>query len=207
MSAAQLKWADEPKRDRFIMTIEAGQEEMWFTFRDMPRSGFTASRLAEASGASKGRAEFYLAQLTRKGIAVNIGVSTEHEVIYSVTRVGVEPEVLDNQGLPDADYQLRRVLWMCLRREKTVTLSTLWTFAQDHLKVSKPKVLKFVKRLLVAGYVQEFDQQRGDFEPVYYLSPRMNTGKLPPRFCEAELVYDVNERVFFGKGLAHQVAL
>jgi hypothetical protein len=208
MSAAALvKWTDEPQRSRFSLAIEAGCEEMWFTLRDMPRSGFTALMLGSASGASTGRAEFYLTQLARKGIAVVCGITTDQEPLYAVARVGIEPEVLNDQGQPDQDYHLRRVLWTALRHQRNITLSALWGFAQVHLKVSRAKVLKFITRLMQAGYVQEFDPQRGEHEPVYYLIPRMNTGRTPPRFCEAELVYDVNERAFYGKGLAHPVAL
>jgi hypothetical protein len=204
---AKQNWADAATPDRFSMAIEAGQEEMWLALRDLPRSGFSAAMLADASGASTGKAEFYLAQLARKGIAMALGLSTERVALYSVQRFGIEPEVFNDQGKPDADYQLRRILWEYVRRHKVVSVTALWAFAKEHLDIDKRKVRKFVKRLAAAEYLTELISERGEPEAVFAKHPVRCAGKLPPRFCEAELVYDVNLRAFFGKAMARQVAL
>jgi hypothetical protein len=204
---ARHNWSDAQHRDNFSMAIEAGQEEMWFALRDMPKSGFTAVMLAAASGSTAGSAHLYLTQLSRKGIAITQGDTTDKQRVYQVLRVGIEPTVLDSKGEPDADYHLRRVLWTAVRRHKTVSVTSLWTFSTEHLVVTKHKVRKFITRLVAANYLVELEQQRGEPEAVYHLRPAMDSGKLPPRFCEAQLVYDVNKRVFFGKAFAQQVAL
>jgi hypothetical protein len=190
--------------DQFVLEMESGQEEMWLALRDMPKSGFTAQMLADASEASKGKAEFYLATLTRKNIAREIGVSDRRERLYAVPRQIIMPEVFDKQGNPDRDYLMRKVLWTGLRHQKIVSVSSLLTFAREHIAIERPKVERFLKRLEAAHYVHE---RLTDKEPIFQLRPSMNYGKLPPRFCQAALVYDVNARAFFGKAVATQVAL
>ncbi len=206
MNAARKMVVDDAQ-NRFSISIEAGHEEMWQALRDMQRSGFTAQMLAQASGAKTSKAEFYLAQLTRKGIAQQLGISTDSQRLYSVARVAIEPEVLNDQGQPDADYNLRRILWAYVRRHKTLTVTKLWVFAKEHLDLEKAKVRKFVKRLVAAEYLLELIAEKGEPEAVYSTHPVRCSGKLPPRFCEADLIYDVNTRTFHGKALAKQVAL
>jgi hypothetical protein len=207
MSAVLKLRADETRQNRFSISIEAGQEEMWLTLRDMTRSGFTAQMLAQASGAKTSKAEFYLAQLSRIGIAQKLGQATDGQLLYSVSRVAPLPEVLNDQGQPDADYRLRHVLWAYVRRHKMFTATALWVFAQEHVVVEKKKVIKFIKRLVVAEYLYQLDLQLGEAEQHYSTHPVRCSGALPPRFCEADLIYDVNTRSFHGKAMAKAVAL
>jgi hypothetical protein len=189
---------------QFTLKMETGQEEMWLALRAMPKTGFTAQMLADASEASRSKAEFYLAQLTRKDLAREIGMSHTREKMFTVPRLIVDPEVFDKQGKPDRDYLIRKVLWTALRHQKIVSVSSLHTFAREHISIERPKVEQFLKRLAAAHYVHE---RVTDKEPIFQLRPSMNFGKLPPRFCQATLVFDVNARAFFGEAVATQVAL
>jgi hypothetical protein len=204
---ARHNWSDTQHRDQFSMAIEAGQEEMWLALRDMPKSGFTPIMLAAASGSTAGSAHSYLTLLVRKGLALNMGETTDKQKLFQVSRVGIEPEVLNDNGDPDEDYIVRRVLWRAVRSHKTVSVTSLWTFAIEHLEITKQKVRKFINRLVAANYLVELDRQKGEAEPHFHLRPAMDSGKLPPRFCQADLVYDINKRAFFGKAMAKAVAL
>ena len=84
-------------------------------------------------------------------------------------------------------------------------MASLHEFVSHHLDITRQKVAKFLKRLEAAEYVIDISESG---EPnSYMLRPVRNKGPIPPRFCEAELVYDVNIRAFFGTGLAHEVKL
>jgi hypothetical protein len=189
---------------RFTLKMETGQEEIWLALRDMPKSGFSVQMLADACEASSSKVEFYLAQLVRKGLAREIGISHTREKIFTVPRLIIDPEVFDKQGKPDRDYLIRKVLWTALRHQKIVTVSSLYTFAREHITIARSIVEHFLKRLAAANYVHE---RVTDKEPIFQLRPSMNYGKLPPRFCQAALVYDVNARAFFGEAVATQVQL
>ncbi len=197
----------KPEPAPFSLAMEAGQEEMWAAFRDLPKSGFTPAVLARVTGASVGQAESYLLKLTRNGIAVRLGLNDERNWVYAVPRMGVDPAVYNMRGQPDADYAIRKTLWVGLRHRRETSVAGLWAFAREHVDVTKAKVEKFLKRLVAANFVIEMEEWHNEPATIYALRPKMNTGPLPPRFCEAELVYDVNTRQFFGRGEAHQVAL
>lgn len=191
------------------ITMVAGHEDMWFAIRTLGNrgSGFTAEDLARASGATAGAAGFYLAKLARTGIAVHMGQGTDRSAIYAVAKMSNTPVVLDDRGQPSKDYTLRHALWNAVRMLRQFTVGDLWLKVRDILSVTKAIVLKFITRLTVAGYLSELEGKGRHGDPEFGLHPRMDTGRLPPRFCEADLVYDPNKREFYGRAQAHEVAL
>lgn len=208
MTAVALSPQKALTASKFALRIEAGCEEMWFAIRDMATRVFTAADLAEHSGASEGRAEFYLSQLVRHGLAVCESGSNPERPVYRVARLPLAPLVVDAKGEPSQDYAWRKVLWTGARSLKAgFTASRLHDFAQEHVHISRQKVMKFMSRLAQAGYLTELEHKTRNGETEYQLRPAMNTGPQPPRFCEATLVYDVNAQAFFGIGLAKEVAL
>lgn len=201
--------SDDFKIGNARIIMPAGHEEMWLALRQMANknTGFTSVDLAAASGATVGLAGFYLAKLTRNGIAVHVGQGADRSDIYAVAKMPIMPMVLDDRGNPSKDYTLRHALWNAVRMLKSFTARDLWSKVKDELSITKTLVLKFVTRLAKAGYLTELEGSGrfGDVE--YALRPVMNTGRLPPRFCEAELVYDTNKRAFYGTAEAREVTL
>lgn len=208
MNAVAMRTSAQPSgRTTFSLTMDAGHEEMWLAIRQMPRNGFTAERLARDSGATVTAAGFYLAKLERQGIAASAGITTTRELLYQVARLPVDPVVLDTHGQPSRDYLIRKVLWTAIRTMRTVTVKALWNFAREHVQVTREIVKSYIARLTSAGYLTQLDDPDREGETEFHLKPAMNSGRLPPRLCEAELIYDVNSRTFFGIGKAYEVKL
>lgn len=186
-----------------------GHEEMWFAIRDIPnyRAGFTAADLARVSGAKKEATEFYLGKLARQGRAERLGTTTDKQAVYAVLRVGVEPVVLDDSGQPSRDYTRRHALWNAMRILKKFTVRDLWTNVRESNPLTQAMVAKYVTRLHAAGYLADLEGDGRFGDPEYALRPAMNTGRRPPRLCEAELIFDPNKQAFFGTAEAREVRL
>jgi hypothetical protein len=122
-------------------------------------------------------------------------------------RLAVTPLVLDEMGRPSADFGMRMALWNAARHLKTFTEAGLFNHAKEHLPLPRQKVAEFVRRMLATGYICEMFVKDALGETEYQLKPAMNTGRIPPRFCESTLAFDVNRRQFFGIGLAREVKL
>lgn len=207
MSALQQRAEDFSSFARIVMV--PGHEEMWFAIRDIPkfRSGFTAADLARVSGAKVGAVEFYLAKLARQGRAERVGTTDDKQPVYAVLRVGVEPVVLDDSGQPSHDYTRRHALWNAMRILKTFTIKQLWINVRDENPLTQAMAAKYVKRLHAADYLDVIEVDLRTVEDHYHLRPTMNTGRRPPRLCEAELIFDPNTQSFHGTAEAREVRL
>lgn len=207
MSALQQRAEDFSSFARIVMV--PGHEEMWFAIRDIPnyRAGFTAADLARVSGAKREATEFYLAKLARQGRAERLGTTTDQQAVYAVLRVGVEPVVLEVNGQPSRDYTRRHALWNAMRILKKFTVRDLWTNVRDDNPVTQAMVAKYVTRLHAAEYLDIIEIDKRNDDPVFHLRPAMNTGRRPPRLCEAELIFDPNKQAFYGTAEAREVRL
>lgn len=197
-----------PARTHFNITIETGQEELWFAIRDLPgyAKGFTAEDLARAADTTESVAEFYLLRLVRQGHAQKLGQSDARKIIFAVPKLQVEPVVLDDQGRPSKDYAIRRLLWTAMRQLRQFTVTEVWNMAREHHAITRAQAKAFVEHLHEAGYLAElFGDGRDGTE--FTLKRNMNTGRVPPKLCESTLVYDVNRRAFYGTALAREVRL
>lgn len=208
MSAA-LQLQQPAHGNSFNMVMEVGQEDMWRALRDIPtlRRGFAAQDLARVSGAPLSKAEYYLARLAREGIAKRQGLSTERHCIYSIEKMLQAPVVLDERGHPSRDYALRTALWKTIRIRKAFSARLIWLDVRDTVSVTLNTVEDFIERLAAATYLLPLDGPGRFGEAEFTLRRAMDTGPLPPRLCEAALIYDPNRRVFYGTGEAHEVRL
>jgi hypothetical protein len=214
-TAAQI--APAINAGRFSLTIEPGHEEMWFAMRDL-RGLFSAEDVALAVDGKPSTVMRYIRHLVNLNIAQEMGLSTDRKVLFRIASLGPVPTVLDAKGDCSADYALRRELWVATRAIKQcVTESRLLDMVGEHIEVTQRQVKNWISRLVAADYLTEMfgeysKPKTGEKE--YYLRPLRNTGPLPPRFCEATLIYDVNLAIrgskadaFFGQGLAREVKL
>ena len=190
----------------FSLTIEPGHEEIWFAIRDVTKL-FSAEDLARAAGASLSKVEFYLAKLVRHGVLQMYAHTTDQKRLYKIEKLAITPMVLDEQGRPSADFAKRQALWSTVRIRKTFTETELWQLVREHVVITRKHVTEFIRRMLAAGYICELFGKGREGETEYQLKPAMNTGRIPPRFCEATLAYDINQRQFYGVGLAREVML
>lgn len=193
---------------KFSITIEPGQEEMWFALRDLPnaKKGFTADDLAHVAGVKPSLAEIYLNLLVNAGAALRVGKTDGRKDLFAIVRHQVEPVVLTVKGTPSQDYEMRRAMWTVIRTADTFTIKSLWDTVRQHIEVTRKQVTFFVEHLHEAGYLAPlFGDCRGEEE--FMLKPSMNTGRFPPRLCETSLVYDINRRAFYGTALAREVRL
>jgi hypothetical protein len=186
----------------FVIDIEPGHEEIWFAIRDM-RKLFSADDLARACGASPSK----VAQLVRKGVLEMYAHTTDQVRLYRVEKLAITPLVLDEQGRPSADYACRHALWSSIRVHKTFSERSLWQHVREHVNIPRKTVAEWIRRMLRAGYICCMFGQGREGETEYQLKPAMNTGRIPPRFCEATLVFDINRRQLYGNGIAREVRL
>jgi len=192
----------------FTLTIEPGHEEMWLAIRQMPNAKrmFTAFDLAQATGSTESRAQRYLLWLVRSDFARLVGKTTDQQDTFAIVRLQVDPVVFDSRGNPASDWERRRAIWRQIRSFRTFTIEQLWQVLSTHELVRKADVETYVARLSEADYLIELAPMRR-MQGCWQLRPARNTGPLPPRLCEASLIYDVNSGAFFGRGLAHEVTL
>lgn len=190
----------------FAIEIEPGHEEIWFAIRDM-RKLFSAEELARACGATPSKVEFYLLKLVRHGVLEMYGHTVDQVRLYRVEKLAITPLVLDEQGRPSADYAMRHALWSSIRVHKTFSETSLWQHVREHLDIPRKSVAEWIRRMLRAGYICCLFGAGRDGETEYQLKPAMNTGRVPPRFCDSALVFDVNRRQFYGNGVAREVML
>lgn len=191
----------------FTLSIAPGHEEIWLAIRDLPKQ-FTAQALADASGSTLGKVEFYLAQLVRHGRVVLTGLATDKTRLYAASGLSGQPLVLDDTGQPSLDYKQRQAMWTAVRMNRqSVTVTSIWQTVREHVALTRRTVERFIQRLLAAGYLAALHGCARFGEPEYMLKPAMNTGPLCPRFCEASLVYDLNRRTFHGQGIAREVRI
>lgn len=202
---------------RFTLVIEPGHEEIWFAMRDL-RGAFSAEEVAVAIDGKATVVTRYLRHLVRNGLAEEAGLSTDRLVLFRVHRLGATPVVLDQKGDVSKDYGLRRELWIATRHHRNcVTAAVLLDSVGQHIDITRAQVQRWISRLVAADYLTEMygthaKPKSGETE--YYLRPLRNTGPLPPRFCEASLIYDVNlarrgskADAFFGVAQAREVKL
>ena len=203
MSAAVLK-IKEQLHD-FSIHIEAGCEEMYLAMRDM-RPVFSAADLARASGATEGAALFYLTRLNKRGIVPSAGMSTDRQPLFGKPKLQITPIVLDQDGSLSLDFTRRQSMWTALRALRTFTVSELFDIVCQHVKIDRPMVNTYIDRLAKANYLTRTPSEDGD-EDGFMLRTSMDTGRIAPKLCEAELVFDISRRAFFGRGVAREVAL
>lgn len=196
-------------RPDFNITIEPGHEEMWLAIRDLPnhRGGFTAAELAQLAGAKESTADRYLRHLVAQGAAIQVGLSEKRSTVYGIPKLFNEPVVLDDRGEPSRDYAIRRKLWTVMRMRPKFTVKDLWEAVREHVTVTRKQVTLFVTHLEEAGYLAALYGEGREGAEEFKLKPARNTGPMPPRLCEAALVYDLNERAFYGTALAREVRL
>lgn len=201
-------------KQQVTLVIEAGHEEMWFAIRDF-RGPFTAADLALAVDGKEQTAHHYLARLANAGHVERMGVTTEKLDLFKATKIGAVPSVFNKRGEASDDFELRRALWTATRRIKHgVTAGRLLDMVGQYHPVTAGQVKAWIKRLVAADYLTEMHGMSRKGEVEYQLRSMRDTGPLPPRFCEATLLYDLNlairgdkENAFFGVGQAREVTL
>lgn len=194
----KMRSDDEDDMTRFTLVMDAGQEEMWIALRELPRSGVTANDLAQFTGVSEGKAANYLAMLAGSKHARKIGVSSTREPVYVLVKHPIYPMVFDYDGEESADFTLRKLVWVAVRTQKTFTLDKIFDFVREHMEARRSQIERYLRLLCAATYLYDITEssKRGGRE--WTLRPKMNTGPLPPRVCQAKLLYDINKRAFFG---------
>jgi hypothetical protein len=199
----------QPATANFSITIEPGQEEMWFALRDLPgrARGFTAADLAHVAGVTATKAEIYLLRLVRHGVITQPGMTDGRKPLFAAPKLGALPRVFSSNGRPDADYELRDALWTAIRIRKSFSLNEILQDAKVRAWTTLAKVQAFVSHLEGAGYLTRLEGHNRRGEDEWMLRPAMNTGRIAPRLCEARLAYDINRGTFFGVALAREVRL
>lgn len=199
------------QKPAFTLFVEPGHEEIYITIRDDMPKLFTADDVVQWTGATAGRVERYLNDLVKLKLLTLQGVDTQKQNIYlAMKRVSVPP-VLDEDGEPSLDFELRLKLWTVARISKTFSVVHLFkAVTAAGFDVTRAKVTKYVQWMEAAGYFCSLDY--GQYEAAkrdveWCLKPAQNTGPLPPRFYSSRAAYDVNKRQMFGQAQAFQVTL
>lgn len=192
----------------FAIRMEPGHEELWLAIRSLPQAKrcLSAHDLATQAQATTGAAERYLQKLVKAGFADIVGKTTDQLDCYAIRRMQVDPVVLDQRGKPSADWERRRAIWRQIRSFGVFTVAQLWMVLREHGQVTLEHVETYIARLVAADFLVILEKM-GRKPEAFQLRPSRNTGPLPPRLCEAQLVYDVNCGQFFGRGLAREVTL
>ncbi|MEX2480237.1 MAG: hypothetical protein WD928_05185 [Gammaproteobacteria bacterium] len=195
----------DPHRQTVDAVMEPGCEEIWLSMEPLAKrgGGFTVDDVSQAANCTGGAAEIYLARLQRHGHAQQVGLKEgTGEKIYDLTW-RPWPVVFDEIGRPSDDHARRTCLWRTVKMTGSFTAGQLAVIAStEEVPVTKKCAQRFIDRLEEAGYLMALavpGRRSGDRE--WRLRPEMNTGPLPPRFCDLRLVYDVNRRAFT-QGLA-----
>jgi hypothetical protein len=197
----------ENQKPVFSLVIQPGHEEIWLAMRSLPKS-FTVANLVSLTGISEGRAENYLSLLAKRGRASEIGLTTDGAKLYAQHRAGDGPVVFTERGKPSREYEIRRACWIACRMNPTgISATSIHRVVKQHQECTRAIITTYLARLARAGYLIEEAESPRDGEAIYVLRRKMNTGPQPPRLCEADLIYDVNTRQFFGQGEAQHVSL
>ncbi len=186
-----------------LMTVisEPGHEEMWASICRLSRSDcFTVDDLMADARVSHGTALAYLGRLVRNGLAVKRASGRKGVFVYQASKCSNWPPVFDGQGRLSNDHAMRAALWRSAKMIKVFSVRDLQVAAtSDSLQINAGQAQRFIERLEGSGYLRREAAPNAAGEQMWRFLSHMNTGALPPRFCNANLVFDVNQRRFMNE--------